>query len=194
MGRDKAWLPFGERTLLEHVVERLAAVATPLVVVAAPEQALPPLPPAVRVVRDLREHEGPLVALALGLAALEARVDYAYVSATDVALVSPPLVRRLALLAHGHDAAVPVTEGRRHPLHAVYATHLQVAAERLVAAGERRLLALAEHADTRFVAASELLADAEIARTDPELVAFATVNTPEEYQSLLERMIRGARR
>ena len=41
MGRDKAWLPFGEVTLLEHVAERVAPLVDELVVVARAGQRVP---------------------------------------------------------------------------------------------------------------------------------------------------------
>src|SRR5687767_10615246 len=43
MGRPKALLPFGPELMLERVVRILSAVVSPIVVVAAPEQDLPPL-------------------------------------------------------------------------------------------------------------------------------------------------------
>ena len=46
MGRPKALLPFGPEVMLERVVRILSAVARPIVVVAAPDQELPPLPAA----------------------------------------------------------------------------------------------------------------------------------------------------
>ena len=48
MGRDKATLPFGGRTLLEHVLARLAPCVTETVVVTRAEQTLPPLPEDVQ--------------------------------------------------------------------------------------------------------------------------------------------------
>ncbi len=51
MGFPKAWLPFGNETLLERVVRSLEQTLAPVAVVAAPEQELPPLPGAVSIVR-----------------------------------------------------------------------------------------------------------------------------------------------
>ena len=60
MGRPKASLSFGDELLLQRVARRLGEAVSPLVVVAAAEQALPELPPEVRVVRDQRPALGPL--------------------------------------------------------------------------------------------------------------------------------------
>src|SRR5579871_4934557 len=71
MGRPKAWLPFGDELMLPRVVRVLRAVVDPVVVVAAPGQDVPPLPPDVEIVRDEIEGKGPLGGLAAGLAALD---------------------------------------------------------------------------------------------------------------------------
>ena len=63
MGSSKALLPFGSETMLQRVVRLLGTVVSPLVVVAATEQALPGLPASVTITRDEREGRGPLEGL-----------------------------------------------------------------------------------------------------------------------------------
>ena len=72
MGRPKAWLPFGDELMLPRVVRILGAVVSPVVVVAAPDQDVPPLPPEIEIVRDPEEGRGPLQGLAAGLEAVAA--------------------------------------------------------------------------------------------------------------------------
>src|SRR5436309_3861988 len=70
MGLPKATLPFGPELMLQRVVRLLSAVVQPIVVVAAPNQELPPLPGNVLLARDEREARGPLEGLFAGLSAL----------------------------------------------------------------------------------------------------------------------------
>src|SRR5438105_14400226 len=84
MGRAKAWLPFAGELMLPRVVRLLSEVVAPVVVVAAPDQEVPPLPPAVAVLRDEERGRGPLQGLAVGLAALRGRVEAVYLSGCDV--------------------------------------------------------------------------------------------------------------
>src|SRR5687767_7326289 len=70
MGRPKLSLPFGPESMLERVVRLLFSVVQPIVVVAAPNQELPPLARGIKVVRDDRESRGPLEGLRAGLSAL----------------------------------------------------------------------------------------------------------------------------
>src|SRR5688572_11337638 len=95
MGRPKAWLPFGSETLLQRTVRVLGDVADPVVVVAAPGQDLPNLPPSVLVARDDREYLGPLNGLLTGLAVLADRAGVAYLSACDVPFLLSAFVRRI---------------------------------------------------------------------------------------------------
>src|SRR5262245_21810446 len=84
MGRPKAWLPFGGELMLARVVRLLREEADPVVVVAAPDQDVPPLPAEVVVVRDEEKGRGPLQGLAAGLDALRGRAEAAYLSSCDV--------------------------------------------------------------------------------------------------------------
>ena len=82
MGSPKAWLPFGDERLLQRVVRLAGTVAHAIVVVAAPGQDLPELPPDVTVVRDAVAARGPLQGLAGGFAALPRSVDALNLSET----------------------------------------------------------------------------------------------------------------
>src|SRR5438105_2798339 len=95
MGRPKAWLPFGRELMLQRVVRLLAEAVQPIVVVAAPDQEVPPLPSDIAVVRDEREGRGPLQGLAAGLTALPAGIDVAYLSSCDVPFLRPAFVQRM---------------------------------------------------------------------------------------------------
>src|SRR5215475_1152431 len=95
MGRAKAWLPFGSELMLQRVVRIVREVVEPVVVVAAPGQDVPPLPPEVEIVRDEVEGRGPLAGLAAGLAALEGKADAVYLSSCDVPFLRAEFVRRV---------------------------------------------------------------------------------------------------
>ena len=197
MGRSKAWLEFDGRPLLVHVVDRLATVAGPVLVVAAPEQPLPPLPSVATVARDPVEGDGPLRGIAVGLAALAPLVRYAFVCATDAPFVSAAFVRRLhALRCEGptgsaYEVVAVRQDGRVHPLQAVYATALAAKAVAILEAGERRATALVEGARARLVTPAELLSDVDLQRTDPELWALRSLNDEPAYVRALSDTRRG---
>jgi molybdopterin-guanine dinucleotide biosynthesis protein A len=178
MGRPKAWLPFAGEVMLPRVVRLLGEAVAPVVVVAAPDQDVPPLPDGVAVVRDPEEGRGPLQGLAAGLAAL-AGAEAAYVSSCDVPLLAPAFVRRMTELLGDHVVAVPDVGGYRHPLAAVYRREALPVIERLLSEGRLRPAFLFSEVPTRFVGESELI------DVDPGLRTLRNLNTQQEYEEAL---------
>ena len=179
MGRPKAWLPFAGETMLTRVVRLLGEVVAPVVVVAAPDQDVPPLGREVRIVRDPERGRGPLQGLVAGLAALQGQADAAYVSSCDVPFLQPAFVRRLIDLLGEHVVCVPRVGGYHHPLAAVYRLTAQEAVHRLLAENRLRPFFLFEAVPTRVVESGEL-ADA-----DPSFQSLRNLNTPEDYEAAL---------
>jgi molybdopterin-guanine dinucleotide biosynthesis protein A len=187
MGRPKAWLPFGGEPLLARVVRRIGEAAAPIVVVAAPEQEVPPLPADVTIVRDAVSGRGPLQGILAGLTALEGRASAAFVSSTDAPFLHPELVRCLeALRADGdHDVAVPRAQGHYHPLSAVYRTSVAPVVRDLLDRDMRRPFFVFERVRTRFAEEGDLLAGEVLRAADPELRSLRNINTPEDYEAAL---------
>lgn len=179
MGRAKAWLPFGDELMLPRVVRLLAGVVAPVVVVAAPEQDVPPLPSDVLVVRDEERGRGPLQGLAAGLAALQGRADAAYLSSCDVPFLRPTLVQRLIDLLGDSQICVPHIGDYSHPLSAVYRLEVADVVGRLLSEGRLRPYFLFERVPTRVVDAAELV------EVDPTFESFRNLNTWEDYQAAL---------
>src|SRR5687768_16584841 len=102
MGRPKAWLPFGNELMLPRVARLLGEAVSPLVVVAAPDQEVPPMSADIAIVRDEEKGRGPLQGLRAGLEALEGKVDAAYLSSCDVPFLQPTFVRLLIELLGEH--------------------------------------------------------------------------------------------
>jgi molybdopterin-guanine dinucleotide biosynthesis protein A len=185
MGRPKAGLEWHGSTLLHRVAGLVGrAVAAPVVVVRAPGQELPSLPPGARVVEDAREGRGPLQGLAAGLGALADEAQVAYVSSTDVPLLHPAFVARVLAAAEREDVdvALPVAQGFRHPLAAAYRTSLLPEVEELIAADRMRPAFLFDRCRVRELDEEELLRDGRLSRVDPELLSLVNVNDPTEYE------------
>jgi molybdenum cofactor guanylyltransferase len=185
MGRPKANLEWHGSTLLHRVTGIVGrAVEGPVVVVRAPDQELPELPPGVRVVEDAAEGRGPLQGLAAGLDAVRDDAEVAFVSSTDVPLLHPAFVRAVVRAAGEPDVdiALPVVHGFRHPLASAYRTSLVEAVERLIAEGRMRPAFLFEECRTRVLTEAHLLRDRELAEADPELLSVLNLNGPDDYE------------
>lgn len=181
MGFPKLELPFGDERLLDRVVRIVRQVTGPTVVVAAPGQDVPALPPDVRLVRDSGLGRGPIEALAVGLQALDGQIDAAYAAGCDAPLIRPAFIRRVLDRLEGHDAAVPRTGGFHHPLAAAYSIRTLRVFLALLAEGRLRPLDLIERVD------SLILDEVQFADVDPELESLVNLNRPADYLDALAR-------
>lgn len=189
MGRPKAALEWHGSTLLHRTTALLArTVGGPVLVVAAPGQELPELPPRVEVVADPVEGQGPMRGLATGLTALGERSPVAFVCATDLPFLHPALI---ATVLHGFvdpavDVVLPVARGYRQPLAAGYRTALAGLVEKLLGEGQLRPGMLFRHCRVAQLGEDALLTD-ELARHDPELDSLVNINEPDDYAAALAR-------
>ncbi len=186
MGRPKALLDWHGTTAVEHVVGVVqeGTDGGPVCVVRAPGQRLPPL--GAIVVDDTVAHAGPLAALHAGLVALGDHVEVVFACGVDTPLLAPAFVRAvLGALQDGDDAAVPVIAGRAQPLLAAYRATLTPVLEALLERGADGLRDIPGACAVRELSERQLLADAGLAATDPELRSALNANTPEEWAALL---------
>lgn len=191
MGAAKTGLEWHGSTLLRRAVGVVGRSADgPVVVVRAPGQALPGLPPDVEVVDDAVAGRGPLQGILTGLAAVAGRAPVALVCAVDLPLLHPAFLRRVARELGADaalDVALPVALGHAQPLAAAYRTALAPIAAELLDAGRLSAGMLFERARVLALDETALLADPVLAAVDPKLDSLRNVNTPEEYREARAR-------
>jgi molybdenum cofactor guanylyltransferase len=189
MGSPKAALEWHGSTLLWRTVAIVGRAADgPVVVVRAPGQELPALPPDTRVVDDPLEGQGPVQGIAAGLAALAGQAEVAFVSSTDMPFLHPAFVRRVLQAAmDGADVGLPLARGFRQPLAASYRTALAPAAQRLVQQARLKPAFLFEECNVAVLDEAALRADPVLAALDPELDSVLNVNEPADYRSARAR-------
>jgi len=133
MGRDKALLPVGDRTLIEQVAARVRVAAGEVTLIGPPERYAGLGYP---VVPDRVENCGPIGGLYTALSVTSA--DWNLIVACDMPSLTVELLRDLltAAEAAGVDALVPMidsgTDSGFEPLCAVYHRRCAVAAERAI--------------------------------------------------------------
>jgi molybdopterin-guanine dinucleotide biosynthesis protein A len=189
MGTSKAALEWHGSTLLRRTTGILARVTDgPVLVVRAPGQELPELPPQVAIVEDPAEGLGPVQGLAAGLAALTGRADIAFVSSTDMPFLHPAFVRRvLRAVADGADVGLPLARGYPQPLAAAYRVTLAPVAMRLVEQQRLRPAFLFEECQVTRLDEAALRADPMLAALDPGLDSVVNLNEPADYQAARAR-------
>jgi len=168
MGRDKALLPFGSMTLAGHIATQIREAAGNVTLIGPPERyahlGFPVIPDAIPGC-------GPLGGLLTALRSTAA--DWNLIVACDMPhLTAPFLVRLFEAAAEGSnpDCVVAESEGRRHPLCAVYHRRVLPAAESAI---NRKLFKMHDFIATLRTEAWPVL--------DPALLR--NVNTPADWEA-----------
>jgi len=172
MGRDKALLPWGDGTLLDHAIARLEEVACEVMLLTGSEARYSELRPAVT---DAAPGAGPLSALAAALAATERPL--AVFLGVDLPRVPSALLAELVVLCRGWDAAVPLGPSGPEPLCAVYSESCLAAIRRRLGSGERKMTSFWPDVRVRRVGLDLLPGGG----ADP----FLNVNTRPDYERAL---------
>jgi molybdopterin-guanine dinucleotide biosynthesis protein A/molybdopterin converting factor small subunit len=177
MGQPKALLPFDGEPLIAHVIRRLQPSFCELIVVAAPDQQLPPLP--VKLARDQIAYQGPVSGIYHGLEASSGAINF--IGSCDIPFFSLALIEYLISEIAQHDVVVPEWNGRLQPLFAVYRSTVAPHLAEQLRRGELRPIFLFDKVRTKTVGAEE------ISRFDPEGLSFFNMNTPADYETARAR-------
>ena len=189
MGRNKALLPLGEASLIEHVIRRMCRVTDELLLItnAPAEYAHLGLP----MHSDMIPDAGALGGIYTGL--MHASHDTVLCVACDSPFLVPKLLAYLISILGEYDAVMPYTHSRNrdievtNPSHstdqmtlqtlcAVYAKRCLPIIELMLQESELRVHALRERANILTLAP-------EIWKTyDSEGHSFFNVNTPEDFE------------
>lgn len=174
LGTDKAFVEVEGVPMIRRVLEALRACCADVVIVARDTARYQGLD--ARLMADAWPIQAPLVGVCSGLRAI--RTPWVFVAACDLPFLSPDAVRLLARLAAGSDAAVPHTDGRWHPLHAVYAAAAGPVLEARLEQGTWSMMDALKALRVRPVTEEELEA------ADPTLRTLHNVNAPQDLPPL----------
>lgn len=181
MGRDKALLELGGRTLLEHVVARVQPVASEIIVVASRRPEYDRF--GLRLVDDLYPQSGSLGGIYTAISA--AKHSHCLVVACDMPFVNTELVAYMASLPRTYDVLVPALPAERsdqggketlETLHAIYSKACLPAIERHLREGIFKIVGF--FSEVRV----ERVPEETVRRFDPQLLSFFNANTPEEFE------------
>ncbi|VTS05231.1 molybdenum cofactor guanylyltransferase [Tuwongella immobilis] len=186
MGRPKAMLEIAGEPMLARVIRQLSSGCSPIVVVSAAGQ------PWHSVISgrlsghlgvfwevDRWPGEGPLGGILTAMIALQPMVDAVLVCGCDQPFLSPAVISKLIDGWQGAMVRMPVVDGQRYPLTALYAMSFLPEMLRQFEAGERRPRRLADCGSTEWVSA------AEIQQVDPDLLCLRNINTPDDYENAI---------
>ena len=180
LGRNKALEDVGGQPLILRVLDRLAEVADDAVVVVngAKRAGDLPLPGSAQVVIDRYAGSGPLGGIYTGLSACSQQ--WGLVAACDMPFLNATLWQDILARRRGHDAVVPILDGRPEPTHAAYSKECLPRIEERLEAGD---LKIARFLDDVRVAWTP---QARVEALDPGRLSFFNVNTQEDLDRARE--------
>jgi molybdopterin-guanine dinucleotide biosynthesis protein A len=172
MGRDKAFLPWADGTLLSHALKLLAAVTPRVHIVGDPKK----FASFGTVIADVYRDRGPSAGIHAAL--LSTTTDLNLMLAVDLPLIEPRFLQFMIGVAEGTDAivTVPRADGISQPLCAVYRRAFAQAAELSLQAGKNKIDPLFTTVKTRIVEQDE------VTSAGFSIAIFRNLNTPEEWQ------------
>ena len=178
MGRDKAMLKIGEKTMLQHLIDKYSVLGE--VAVSVNESGRFPFEGALELV-DKFPDMGPLNGLVSAFSETDA--ECLFLTGTDLPLGEAKLAEKLVELCKGYDACV-MKRGLKgfEPLFAVYTRACAAPAEECLSEGRRSFMALFDRVNIRYVEESEL--------SEFNLDSILTnVNTAEEFDAFEKSFI-----
>lgn len=138
MGTDKSLLPFRGSTMIEHILSVIASVVPISIIVSNNPASYAHL--AARVTPDIFPGRGPLSGIHAGLKV--SATDLNLVLSCDIPLVEAGFLKALVAQARSgaYDIIIPQTsDGRQHPLCAVYSNHCLPIIEQCLMEGRFKL-------------------------------------------------------
>lgn len=170
MGTDKSFVLLKGKPLLQHVIERVAELKLPVILIANETEKFSGF--GLPVVSDIIANAGSLGGVYTAVQHGDA--ERTVCVACDMPFLNPTLLRHLLDQSTGADAVVPMVAGTAHALHAVYSRTCLSVLRAQIMHGDLAIHRVFSQVDTRFVGEDVLRV------CDPDLRSLVNVNTPQE--------------
>lgn len=176
MGRDKATLPWGETTLLQHIIDLLKPNFSELLLVVDDCSRYAHL--GIEVAQDQTPGKHSIGGLYTGLEL--ASNPLSFVCACDSPFLNQGLIDFLFQQASGYDLIIPKSNGGLEPLHAVYARSALPLIKTQIDRDDYALHKLPAKLS------SKIIGETALRQLDPQLLSFFNINTDEQYRQALK--------
>ncbi len=177
MGRNKALLDFGGRSIIEHTADLFKSIFPEIILVTNTPDEYVNL--GIKIVTDIFPGKGSLGGIYTGL--FHSSHDYSFIASCDMPFLRRELIEFLISLKDGYDVIVPRLKDGHEPLHAVYSKKCLKQIEMTMNKGDLRIIGFYPEVRIREVSEEEL------APFNPEPSSFMNINTPKEYEEAVGR-------
>jgi molybdopterin-guanine dinucleotide biosynthesis protein A len=148
MGRDKAFLPFKGKPLVQNVHDILAPHFDEILLSAGDPGKFAFL--KARVVQDEEKSRGPLMAIYSAIGVSSSEINF--VIACDIPEIHVPFMLKLLDHAAGYDAVIACTgEGKNEALFAVYRKSLRGVMKEILDEGKNKISFLFDRCRVKYI-------------------------------------------
>lgn len=184
LGRNKALENFGDRSLIERVIDTLSLLGDDIIVVTAKQDQLPKLGDDIEYVLDSYP---PLTGAKVGLySGIKASTSFHSLAvACDMPFLNIDLLRYLIDISEGFNVVIPRIGDKIEPLHAVYSKNCLPILESQLGEGRLKISNLFDEVEVRYVDKEE------IEWFDPQHLSFLNVNSEADLRkakSIIEKV------
>ncbi|MEK6725653.1 MAG: molybdenum cofactor guanylyltransferase [Deltaproteobacteria bacterium] len=176
MGRNKALLDFGGRSIIEHTVDLFKSIFPEVILVTNTPEEYANL--GIKTVTDIFPGKGSLGGIYTGL--VHSSHDYSFIASCDMPFLRRELIEFLINLNKGYDVVVPRLRDGHEPLHAVYSKKCINKIKEMINKGDLRIIGFYPEVRVKEVTEDELAP--YISEPSP----FVNINTPEEYDDAVK--------
>ena len=174
MGQGKAFLPVGDRPVIQRVLWSIADLSDDLLIVTNTPDEYRHL--GQRMVSDVYPGKGALGGIYTAIDA--ARHPHCLVVACDMPFLNTDLLSYLMTLSPDFDVVIPLIEDFPETMHAIYGKACLEPIERRLFADQLKIISFFDDVRVHYVPRDE------VERYDPTFRSFLNMNTPEDWQKL----------
>jgi molybdopterin-guanine dinucleotide biosynthesis protein A len=176
-GRNKAFLPIGNQTVLEKILNTFQNFFQEILLVTRQPELYRGKP--VRIVQDIYEARSSLTGIHAGL--VHAQTEFVLVAACDAPFIRPELIRLLlGEIQPESDVIVPQKHQHYEPLCAVYSKRCIPFIEDQLNRSDFKILNFFDKIHLKILPIEKIMS------ADEEMISFYNLNTPEAYQECLK--------
>jgi len=180
MGRDKALLPIGGRSVIERVLDRVLPLSDDVTIITDVPGKYRHLD--YRMMGDVFPGNGSLGGIYTAIYA--AQYLHCVVVACDMPFLNTDLLRYLVELSPGFDVVIPRIEEFPETMHAVYGKGCLKPIKSRLLADQLKIIGFFEDVGVRYVERDD------VSRFDPTFRSFININTPTDWERV-RRMEKG---
>ncbi len=185
MGKDKAFLKYKGNTFLKTILKEIQDFVDEIILsINKPEDLyrdeITFLNKPVKFIKDIDKFGGPLNAVVS--CANEIETDSFFLLTCDTPLFKGKIIPYFQSILEDYDCIIPVINGKYQPINTIYKKNtLEIAKDIYFNQRKNSLFAWIDKLNVKYVY------EEEIKIIDKALGSYFSVNTPEQYQKLLEK-------